>query len=130
LVPRSQTTILPATLAGSSVPRKHKAASLGAAPALATSPEYTTGPVRLSPNGTVTEAPAAWKPFGSVTVPSYVGMVDAATVVYHGDAWSAVAAPGPLLPALTATNTPAAAALKNEMSSGWSTVVAEPPPIE
>ena len=53
-----------------------------------------------------------------LTVPSYVGIVDAATVVYHGEAWSAVEAPGPELPALTATKTPAAAALKNAMSSG------------
>ena len=79
----------------------------------------------------MTDAPAPVKPFGQQsTVPSHVGIVDAATVVYHGEAWSAVEAPGPELPALTATNTPAAAALKNEMSSGWRTDVADPPPIE
>ena len=112
------------------MPRKHSAASVGAAPACATSPAYTTGPVTVWPKGTDTDAPAASKSSGSCTVPSYVGIVDAATVVYHGEAWSAVDAPGPELPALTETKMPAAAALKNEMSSDDSTVVAEPPPIE
>ena len=51
------------------------------------------------------------------TVASKLGEVDAATVVYQGAPPCAVDAPGPSLPALTATNTPAAAALKNAMSS-------------
>ncbi|MNJ00715.1 hypothetical protein D3C73_1601270 [compost metagenome] len=57
-------------------------------------------------------------------------MVDAATVVYQGEAWSAVETSGPSLPALADTKTPAAAALKKAMSSGASTVLAAPPPIE
>jgi hypothetical protein len=56
--------------------------------------------------------------------------VDAATVVYQGDAWSAVEAPGPSFPALTATKMPAAAALKNAVSSVANVVVAAPPPME
>ncbi len=37
------------------------------------------------PNGTLTEAPACSNP-SNCTVPSQVGMVEAATVVYQGDA--------------------------------------------
>ena len=83
-----------------------------------------------SPKGTVTDAPASRKPLGSETVPSQVGMVDAATVVYQGAAWSAVDASGPEFPALAETNTPATAALKNTWSSGDHVVVAAPPPME
>src|SRR3712207_4294547 len=43
--------------------------------------------------------------------------VEAATVVTHGDRWSAVAAPGPEFPAEAATNTPAAYASRNASST-------------
>ena len=44
--------------------------------------------------------------------------VDAATVMTHGERCSAVPAPGPLLPAEAATNTPAAYASRNASSTG------------
>ncbi len=131
--PRSQTTILPVTFAGSSEPSRQSSGVV--APARPASPANTDGPEIVSPNPTDTDAPGNCAADVSPssprrTVPSQVGIVDAATVAYHGDAWSAVTGSGPELPALVATKTPAAAALKNEMSSGASTVVAEPPPIE
>ncbi len=51
-------------------------------------------------------------------------------MVYQGEAWSAVEASGPELPAETATKMPAAAALKNAASSRARVVVAAPPPME
>src|SRR5690606_21440562 len=44
--------------------------------------------------------------------------VEAATVVTHGETWLTVDAPGPLLPAEAATNTPAAYASRNASSTG------------
>src|SRR5688572_5358395 len=55
--------------------------------------------------------------------------VEAATVVTHGDRWSAVLAPGPALPAEAATNTPAWYASRNASSTG-SPNGSEPPEIE
>ena len=83
LPPRSQTTMWPATFAGSRVPGRQSCGS--AAPAAAASTAAIEGPVTFCPNGTLTEAPACANP-SNCTVPSQVGMVEAATVVYQGDA--------------------------------------------
>jgi hypothetical protein len=76
------------------------------------------------------EPPAIFEPSASVTVASKFGMVVAATVVYQGDAWSRVDAPGPELPAEAETKTPAAAAPRNATSVAATTDVAAPPPME
>ena len=56
--------------------------------------------------------------------------VDAATVVTHGAGWSSVLAPGPLLPAELATNTPAFEAPRKAFATGSSGLDSELPPIE
>jgi hypothetical protein len=56
--------------------------------------------------------------------------VDAATVVIHGAALSAVDAPGPSLPAEAATKIPAAAAPRNASPVAEYVVAAAPPPME
>jgi hypothetical protein len=50
----------------------------------------------------------------------------AATVAVHGALCATVLAPGPLLPADAATNTPAAVALKNATSTALLIDVVEP----
>ncbi len=117
LLPRSQSTILPATLAGSSCGGllTHCAAASSVLPAAPL--------VRASTIGAVTATgpvPAPWKAWPSPSVTVLVAdrsWVPAATVVVHGMPLSTVDAPGPELPAEAATNTPALAALRNASST-------------
>src|SRR5262249_45799487 len=117
LTPRSQATILPATLAGSRLPpRKHSCAAVGSAPEAATSPAYTR-PV----DATASPMPG---PVNVVPLPSVIDRVNerswllAATVVTHGELCATVDAVGPLLPADAAMKTPASAANMKETSTG------------
>src|SRR6478609_2633114 len=88
LVPRSQTTILPATLAGSSTGapahevEKHRLAALGSAPARAAAEALISGPVTAL---AATEAPLYLTVLPRVTEPTALRLcVPAATVVNHG----------------------------------------------
>jgi hypothetical protein len=85
---------------------------------------------RSTPSGRPIVRPAAFSPLPSTSVAVSLGIVELATVVYQGDAWSAVEAPGPELPALAETKTPAMAAFRNATSNAVATDVAEPPPME
>src|SRR6478735_3366695 len=110
--PRSQTTILPATLAGSSELGAHSAASVARAAAVFTSTASTIG--LESTSLLMTLAPANLLPSDSSAVPRRVlSNVEAATLVIQGPAWLTVEAVGPELPAEAATKIPAAAALRN-----------------
>src|SRR6185295_12496460 len=132
LPPRSQTTILPATLAGSScgtpdvlsAARKQRATSAGTAPAAAASVASINGD---GPTAAVYEAPLKVVPLPSVTEPLPSRLwVPAATVVIHGDGCATVAVAGPLLPAEAATNTPASAANRKAISTGSAKLVRVP----
>src|SRR6478736_1132368 len=124
LVPRSHSTILPATLAGSStgVPpfhevEKHNAAAEALAPGRAAAVESMkgAGPAEAA----ASEMPLTVLPLPSVTEPTEVRLcVPAATVVSHGPGCATVLAVGPLLPADAATNTPASAAYMKAISTG------------
>src|SRR6478752_6429636 len=113
LVPRSQSTILPLTLAGSRpgppghVLEKHSAAAVE----FATSPaaaESTSGPLA---DTRVDEMPLSVTPLPRIALAEITRLcVPAATVVSHGLGCATVLAVGPLLPADAATNTPASAA--------------------
>src|SRR5918995_2838638 len=124
LTPRSQTTILPLTFAGSSVPGKQRATEAAGAPAAPAADERTTEPVV----GVVfDDAPVYDAPLPSVSVASEArACVLAATVVSHGPGCATVEAPGPSLPAEAATNTPARAAKRNATSTGSRKLVLEP----
>src|SRR5688500_7881782 len=116
LTPRSQTTILPATLAGSRAPRKHSATADALAPAAAAEDERMTEPLV---GVTFEDAPPYDEPLPSVSVASAAReCVLAATVVSQGLGWATVEAPGPLLPAEAATKTPAFDAKRNATSTG------------
>ena len=106
LTPRSQTTILLRTLAGSSVPATQTDDRATETPDLLTRAAMTSGagPTLLN---TVVLMPAYFLPLPSSTVPAYGAIVLAATVVSHGATWSTVAGPGPLLPADVETKMPA-----------------------
>ena len=114
-MPRSQTTILPATLAGSSAgapplstAAKHRLTAVGSAPVRPAAVESMSG---AGPTAVATEAPLYVVPLRSVTEPSPFRLcVPAATVVSQGPGWATVLVVGPLLPAEQATNTPASAA--------------------
>src|SRR6201991_4064743 len=117
LLPRTQSTILPATLAGSSCGGvlTHCAANVGSLPGRPLVAASTSG--ALTPAGPV---PTPWydAPLPSVRVlVAERSCVPAATVVVHGMPLSTVPAPGPALPAEVATNTPALAAFRNDSST-------------
>src|SRR6266545_2624254 len=108
--PRSQTTILPATFAGSScaapaaLAEKHCRSRFGSAPARPTAEAGTIGPETPF----VIEAPANVAPLPRVSVVTPLRLcVPAATDASHGLMWATVLAVGPLLPADVATKTPA-----------------------
>src|ERR1700758_4999768 len=123
LLPRLQSTILPATFAGSRLlPEKHSSTAVGLAPE---SPAFTESMSGEDATPTPRPTPVKVMPLPRVTVFGKLwSYVPAATVVSHGIALSTVEAPGPALPAAAETNTPAAAALKKAISSGpnWSTL--------
>src|SRR6478736_5513105 len=110
LSPRRQSTTLPVTFAGSSVRALHRATSAAGAPGSPALAESTSGE---SGSALVTEAPLIVKvslaPLTVTVEMKARASVLAPTVVTHGtDAGEpTVPAPGPLLPAELATNTPA-----------------------
>src|SRR4051794_30229880 len=110
LLPRRQSTILPVTLAGSSVLAMHSSALAAEAPARA---EVAASASGLVPSAFVTEAPLIVNvPVAPLTVTLAVNArcsVSAPTVVSHGTEAGepTVLAPAPALPAELATNTPA-----------------------
>src|SRR5947209_11419002 len=118
--PRWQSTILPVTLAGSSVLGKQRAASAVAAPAAAELAASTIA----APTGraAVTDAPLIVPtPPEIVAVAAKVrASFSAATVVTQGAAAGVpiVPAAGPSLPAEVATNTPASEAPRKATSTG------------
>ena len=125
--PRSQTTIFPATFAGSRVFGPQRAGAVGGVAAAAVSAR-TTGlagtPARMI------EAPRYLVPSENSAVPcSSLLNVLAATVVSHGAPWFTVLAVGPELPAEAATKTPADAAERKARATG-SVVVVVLPEIE
>ena len=117
LTPRSQTTILPATLAGSSVPATQTDDRATETPDRLTRAAATSGAGPTLEN-TVVLMPAYFAPLPSTTVPAYGATVLAATVVSHGATWSRVDGPGPLLPAEVETKMPAEAADRKARSTG------------
>src|SRR3954452_19313029 len=130
LLPRRQSTTLPATFAGSSVLFMHSSAFAAVAPARAAFAASTSG---VAGSALVTDAPVIVNvPPLPLTVTVEVkarASVLAATVVSHGtDAGEpTVPAPGPELPAELATNTPASEAPKKAISSGPMTYDVVPP---
>ena len=126
LTPRSHSTILPVTLAGSSVPMKHSRTCgrrrhrPGPAFDRVDQRRRTARPGRRRRRCTWRRCRA------SRTWWTGRSWVLAATVVIHGRLCATVLAPGPLLPAEAATNTPAAAALKNASSTGSTMESGEP----
>src|SRR6478735_1122056 len=126
LTPRSQTTILPVTLAGSSVPGKHSVVLVGFAPASPTAVETTSG---AGPAPAPTPRPVYLAPLPSVSV--FVAprsWVLAATVIVHGELCATLEAPtvSPLLPAEVETKTPASAAPRKASSSAVTMYWLEP----
>ncbi len=112
--PRSQSTILPTTLAGSSEPIAHWIASMSIAVAALASSELTSGAVTATG-----EAESPWYtslPIVSVPAPSRL-WVPAAVVMIHGLGCATVETVGPELPADAVTKTFAAAAFRNETST-------------
>src|SRR5215218_4797683 len=108
LTPGLQITILPETLAGSSVPMKQSSTCVGSAPVR---PEVTESTSGAGPTGLATDAPLYVAPLPSVTEPRPLRLcVPAATVVSHGPGCATVPVVGPLLPAEAVTKTPASEA--------------------
>src|SRR5215211_2581647 len=99
--PRSHCTTLPVALAGSRVPGAHSLALVSEALASLALSEVTNC-VAVGSDGVV-DAPTKRCPLPSSTAWNARRTVEAATVVTHGDGWSKVLAPGPLLPAELAT---------------------------
>src|SRR4029079_13518224 len=95
--PRSHWTILPAAFAGSSVPGPHSLAFTSVAEASLTLRDVTNVVAVVMDAGV--EAPTSRGPVPRTTAWKACRWVAAATVVSHGDGWSRVEAPGPLLPA-------------------------------
>src|SRR4051812_16796232 len=131
-LPRSQTTILPATFAGSStaVPpfaalEKHwrtLSASVPARPAF----DARISGAEAAP--LVTDVPWYVAPFPSVIVLRNKRSCElAATVVSHGLGWATVETVGPSLPAEAATKTPASSANRNATSFELRKLVVVPP---
>ena len=133
LPPRAQSTTFPATLTGSRLaPLKHWVTWVGLAPGSPAPAESISAergadgatPIPLKVCVVSLASVEKLRPSPSVTfLVNDRSWVPAATVVSHGIALSMVAAPAPALPAAAATNTPAAAALRNASSVGpnWST---------
>src|SRR5262245_42276376 len=105
LLPRSQSTILPVTFAGSSTGaplftmevEKHSATSVASAPGRPAVVESMNG---AGPTAAASDAPVYVAPLPSVRVASPLRLcVPAATVVIHGDGCATVPVVGPLLPA-------------------------------
>ncbi|MNI29049.1 hypothetical protein D3C73_828540 [compost metagenome] len=120
--PRSQTTTLPATLAGSSEPGAQSAALPSPLAALVES--TTPAPVT---SRFMMDAPRNLLPSENSTVPwSSCEKEVAATVVNHGAPWFTVLAVGPELPAEVATKMPAEAADRNANDTGSVVDVVEP----
>ena len=122
-VPRSHSTILPVTFAGSktgcpplSAAVKHRASAIGFAPG---NPAATESMKGADGTALASDAPVNVTPLPSVTDPRPSRLcVPAATVVIHGLGCATVPTFGPLLPAEADTNTPDSAALKNASSAG------------
>ncbi|MCY1228492.1 hypothetical protein D9M72_408130 [compost metagenome] len=115
--PRSQTTILPAVLAGSKVPGAHRAALASTASAVLRAAASAMGAFATSVDMML--APANFSPLDNSTVPRRLLLwVEAATLVIQGAAWFTVLAAGPELPADAATKIPAAAAFRKAMDTG------------
>src|SRR5262249_46474927 len=130
-LPRSQTTILPVTFAGSRTAtpplpafEKHWRTLSGSAPARPASFARTSG-VSAGTPATI-EVPWNVRPSPSVSVLWNEVCVLAATVVSHGLGCATVDAVGPLLPADAATNTPASEAFRNATSTAFRKFVVVP----
>src|SRR4051794_1386856 len=130
LLPRRQSTTLPATLAGSSVFGMHSSALAAVAPARAELAASTTG---VAGSALVTEAPlivnVSFAPLIVTVEENWRASVSAPTVVSHGTPLGEpiVEAPGPELPAELATKTPASDAPRNAIASALRIVeVVEP----
>src|SRR5918997_2945087 len=117
LTPRSQTTILPRTLARSSVPGTQIEGLATDTPVLRARAAATSGAGPTS-ESTVALLPAYFARLPRTTVPAYGATVLAATVVSQGATCSRVDGPGPLLPAEADTKMPPAAADRNAWSTG------------
>src|SRR5215208_743856 len=126
--PRSHWTTLPAALTGSRLPGAHNFALASEADASLTLRDVTSCVGVVS--GGVVEAPTYRAPLPSSSAWKARRCVAAATVVTHGAGWSSVLAPGPLLPAEFATNTPALDAARNAWATGSRTSDSDVPPIE
>src|SRR5688572_13852155 len=121
--PRLQSTILPATLAGSSTVGAQNSTRDALAPASPAAVESIRG---LDPSALAYDAPAWIAALPSVTEPSPLRLcVPAATVVTHGPG-CATAESNPALPADVATNTPASAANRKATSTGSRKLVWDP----
>src|SRR5581483_1794558 len=122
LVPRSQTTIFPATFAGSSTAcpplstsAKHSRSAVAFAPVRPAAVELING---LEPTALANEAPWYVTPVPRVAAPRPSRLcVPAATVVTHGLGCATVPLVGPLLPADADTKTPASAAFRKAISA-------------
>src|SRR3954451_2502861 len=125
LLPRRQSTTLPATFAGSSEFGMHSSAWAAVAGALAAPAASTSG---VSGSAWVTDAPlienCSLLPLIVAVAVNARASVSAPTVVSHGTEAGepTVEAPGPELPAELATNTPASEAPRKATSSGPITV--------
>jgi hypothetical protein len=128
LVPRSQTTILPATLAGSStaVPLLSAAVKQRRS-AVALAPGRPAACASMTPAVTIVASDGPEYVVGPrVTAPWPVRLcVPAATVVTHGLGWATVKK-SPSLPAEADTKMPDAAALRNAISAGSAKFVCVP----
>ena len=124
LTPRSQTTILPSTLSGSRLPRKHSAAASSSASPAAARVELIS--LVCGSFCWEIEAPRIRLPLPRTTVFSKLWWVEAATVVSQGLLCATVDSPGPALPAEVATKMPASAAPSKAISTGSMTVSVTP----
>src|SRR3954471_10148498 len=121
LSPRRQSTTLPVTFAGSSVPGLQSAACAAATPAR---PDFSASTTGASGSALVTDAPlianVSPAPLIEAVALNWRASVEAATVVSHGTEAGepTVPTPGPSLPAELATKTPASLAPRNAISSG------------
>src|SRR5918995_4213496 len=126
--PRSQTTSLPATAAGSRVPGRQSAALFSVAPA---APEVRAATIGVSANEPVVDEPTYSSPLPRTSFCSAIQWVLAAADVVHGVGHlPSVLAPGPLLPAEVATKTPACAANIIATSTALKVPGSLVPPIE
>src|SRR5215211_5784759 len=95
--PRSQTTSMPVTSAGSRVPGRHSAESSGSVPA---APDSRAATIGVDGNVPVVDEPTYSSPFPRTSFFSAIQWVLAAADVVHGVGHlPSVLAPGPLLPA-------------------------------